>query len=252
MLDKIEAFKSSLSKSEKRVADHVLIHPDETIRSSLTALAATVGVSQPTVIRFCRAVGYRGFQDFKLNLAQSLASRARYFHPRPASPPPASDPYRHSIEAAIGTLTALHNAVDVRAMDRAVAALTGATQVVCFGPGTALLGDAQQRLLDIGVAAVSYPNGRMQVQAARVLDPAAVVLVVAPDGGHGCTLEAAALARRAAVEVVGLCPDGSALAAECSLLLTRGVAVDSGLAYGVLLDTLLNVLRQRLTAETGR
>ena len=57
-----------LRKSERKVADFVLRNPLQVIRMRIVDLAQEAGVSEPTVVRFCRAVGCRGFQDFKLVL----------------------------------------------------------------------------------------------------------------------------------------------------------------------------------------
>ena len=73
LLDSIRTHINSLSKSEKKVAATILANPQLALAENLTALAKNAEVSEPTVIRFCRAIGYEGWHDFKLKLAQSLA-----------------------------------------------------------------------------------------------------------------------------------------------------------------------------------
>jgi RpiR family carbohydrate utilization transcriptional regulator len=41
-------------------------------------VAAESGVSEPTVIRFCKAIGFDGYQSFKLQLAQNLGTATTY------------------------------------------------------------------------------------------------------------------------------------------------------------------------------
>ena len=55
----------SLSKSERRVGDYVRWHPDKAVISSLQALAESCSVSDATVLRFCRSLGFSGYVDFK-------------------------------------------------------------------------------------------------------------------------------------------------------------------------------------------
>ncbi|MDG1819560.1 MAG: SIS domain-containing protein [Porticoccaceae bacterium] len=69
---------TKLRKSERKVAEFVLKEPLGVIRMRIVDLAQQAGVSEPTVVRFCRAVGCHGFQDFKLALAQQLASSPSY------------------------------------------------------------------------------------------------------------------------------------------------------------------------------
>ena len=69
---------TDLRKSERKVADFVLNNLMQVIRMRIVDLAQEANVSEPTVVRFCRAVGCQGFQDFKLALAQQLASSPSY------------------------------------------------------------------------------------------------------------------------------------------------------------------------------
>jgi len=62
-----------LRKSEKKVADYVMQQQSAVVQMRIVDLAAAAAVSEPTVVRFCRALGFDGFQDFKLTLAQSVA-----------------------------------------------------------------------------------------------------------------------------------------------------------------------------------
>jgi len=70
----IRSHLSSLTRSEALVAEYVLENPKEVIYYSITDMSEKAAVGETTVIRFCRKLGYRGFQDFKLSLAQDLVS----------------------------------------------------------------------------------------------------------------------------------------------------------------------------------
>ena len=76
----IEKNLDRLRKSEIKVADIILQNPGEIIHCSVSELADRASVSEPTVIRFCRAIGFKGFQDFKIHLAQSLIPSYRNIH----------------------------------------------------------------------------------------------------------------------------------------------------------------------------
>ena len=68
LLQHIAQSRHLLRKSELKVADHVLQDPSEVMHSSMADLAQEVGISEPTIVRFCRAIGCSGFQDLKLDL----------------------------------------------------------------------------------------------------------------------------------------------------------------------------------------
>ncbi len=76
MRDRILAVYDTLRPSERRLADYVARHGAAVIRLSMPELAERAGVSQPTIARFCAALGYDGFREFKLQFAQtSVAAR---------------------------------------------------------------------------------------------------------------------------------------------------------------------------------
>lgn len=63
----------TLSNSEKQVADFVLEHAEETVTLTMASLSRNAGVSEPTVVRFCRKLNFNGYQDFKIALAKGSA-----------------------------------------------------------------------------------------------------------------------------------------------------------------------------------
>src|SRR3546814_16108524 len=80
LLARISASLDALRKSERAVADFVLAHPDQVLQLSIAELADHAGVSQPTVARFASALGFSGYREFKLRLAQSLAAGVPFIH----------------------------------------------------------------------------------------------------------------------------------------------------------------------------
>lgn len=83
VLDRVKSVYASLRPSEQRVADHVLNHPEECTRCTISELAEQVGVSQPTVVRFVQAMGFDGYRSFKYCLLRDRsgsAPRQPYFN----------------------------------------------------------------------------------------------------------------------------------------------------------------------------
>ena len=78
MIHKVRASLSNLSKSERAVAETILADPEHSIQLSIARLAVAAGVSEPTVNRFCRSLGCRGFPDFKLRLAQTQSNPSTF------------------------------------------------------------------------------------------------------------------------------------------------------------------------------
>ena len=69
MLSQVEAMRDQMRPSERKLADYVIEAPREVLDLSMTEVAARAGVSQPTIARFCHALGFSGFREFKIRLA---------------------------------------------------------------------------------------------------------------------------------------------------------------------------------------
>src|SRR5437763_15408782 len=82
MLDRIKASMSSLAPAEQRVAKLVLGDPRSFANLPVSELADRAHVSKPTVVGFCRSMGYDGLSDFKLKLAGSVSEGVPFIHRR--------------------------------------------------------------------------------------------------------------------------------------------------------------------------
>lgn len=58
--------------AERKVADQILANPDLTVSMNVSELADAAGVSDATVIRMCKHLGFEGFYQMKLYLARNL------------------------------------------------------------------------------------------------------------------------------------------------------------------------------------
>ena len=73
IMTQIESGYANLRKSEKQAADYILDHMDQAQDLPLDRLAKAAGVSQPTVLRMLKALGYKGYKDFRYHLVAELA-----------------------------------------------------------------------------------------------------------------------------------------------------------------------------------
>src|SRR6266508_899130 len=69
--NRIYASRERLSPQLCRVADYILANGNHAWFLNARAMAASAGVSAPTVVRFVRRLGYRGFQSFKRDLQEN-------------------------------------------------------------------------------------------------------------------------------------------------------------------------------------
>jgi len=71
-LKRIEYFYPTLKSAEKKAADYILKNPQNVVHFSITELAENCGVSETTIFRLCNKLGYKGYQELKINLAAEI------------------------------------------------------------------------------------------------------------------------------------------------------------------------------------
>jgi RpiR family carbohydrate utilization transcriptional regulator len=229
LLDSIRTQLDLLSKSERRVALAVLEQPELTIAQNITALARSANVSEPTVVRFCRALGYGGWQEFKLKLAQGLALAPPGESELAATGDLTADLAGKICSRSINVLLDLRNNLDTEALQRALDILARAARIEIYGQGGSGLvaADAQHKFFRAGFAATSLVDPHLHSLSAALLRKGDAVLAISRHGKSAALLRSVALARGAGADVVVLAPSGTPLAALASTLLAVDLYADT-------------------------
>ena len=176
----------NLTPSETKLADYILRNKFHLQSATVSSLAASCGVSLATVTRFCRSIGYDGFQEFKFKVAQSNS-----MDPDALSGEEDIDLYGEiapddSIEqkcqklCIIGkhALTQTLAQVDFGCVDAAVQLLCEANNVYCFGQGNSniVAMDAWGRFASVSTKFHWVPDSHLQADTAAILSKKDVVL----------------------------------------------------------------------------
>jgi RpiR family carbohydrate utilization transcriptional regulator len=220
-LERTRATRPTLRKSEAKVADLVLADPARILESSLAGVAELAGVSQPTVIRFCVAVGYSGFQEFKLRLAQSLALGRSATHSVISDRDGLSAVTDKIFEYTLTSLDWARQHLDRAAMERAVDILAGARSIAFFGYGASAIVamDAQQKFPLFDVPSRAEVDAHQQIMAASMMRPGDVLVAISNTGQTRQIIEAAEIAKRAGATLIGVVGAEGPLSALCDVTL---------------------------------
>lgn len=231
LLKRISAERDDLSRAERAVAEVVLDQPDRVIYASLAELARWAAVSEPTVLRFCRSLGMDGYQDFKVNLAQALASHFP-FADLPIQPSDGVGDYAAKVfEATLDTVMRVRSSFDLAVAERAVNLLKDATKIEFWGVGAsgAVAVDAHHKFFRLGVPCVAYADSHMQYMSAATMAPGDVVVAISHTGRTRELLQSVELARASGASVIAITARGSPLAELADLLLAVDVREDTDL-----------------------
>lgn len=218
MLDRIRASLPSLAPAEQRVAKLVLGDPRAFASLPVSELADRAHVSKPTVVRFCRSMGYDGLTDFKLKLAGSVNEGVPFIHRSVDPDDKTGDVLVKVIDNAVAAFLKYRNDASTHAIEKASQVLAATYQtgrrIEFYGAGNSgvVALDAQHKFFRLGVNAIAYSDGHMQVMSATLLGPGDCVVVISNSGRTRDLMDACDIARRNGATTIVITATGSPLA----------------------------------------
>lgn len=220
---------NSMRKSERKVADYVLANLRDVINMRIVDLAAQADVSEPTVVRFCRAIGCDGFQGFKLALAQQLASSPSFGKVAVTDTDSVADFSHKVFDSTIDTLLKVRDSLDPVLLNRAIQALCNADRVEFYGHGAsaAVAADAQHRFFRLQLATAAYSDTHIQKMSALSLAKGDVVVAISQSGRTRSLLDTIDLVKDMEGIVIGMAPSGTPVATAATIPIC--IDVDEGL-----------------------
>jgi RpiR family carbohydrate utilization transcriptional regulator len=218
MLDRIKASMPSLAPAEQRVAKLVLGDPRSFAQLPVSELADRAHVSKPTVVRFCRSMGYDGLSDFKLKLAGSVSEGVPFIHRSVDPDDKTGDVLVKVIDNAVAAFLKYRNDASTFAVEKAVEALASTyktgRRIEFYGVGNSgvVALDGQHKFFRLGVNTVAHSDGHMQVMSATLLGPGDCVVVISNSGRTRDLMDACDIARRNGATTIVITATGSPLA----------------------------------------
>jgi RpiR family transcriptional regulator, carbohydrate utilization regulator len=255
MLDRIKASLPSLAPAEQRVGKLVLQDPRAFANLPVTELADRAHVSKPTVVRFCRSVGYDGLSDFKLKLAGSVSEGVPFIHRSVDADDKTSDVAVKVIDNTVAAFLKYRNDASSFALDQAVQALaeTHATgrRIEFYGVGNSgiVAQDAQHKFFRLGMNTIAYSDGHMQVMSASMLGKGDCVVIISNSGRTRDLMDACDIARKRGATTIVITASGSPLAAAGQIHLTADHP-ESYDRYSPMVSRLLHLLIIDILATT--
>ncbi|OBT12096.1 transcriptional regulator HexR [Vibrio sp. UCD-FRSSP16_10] len=256
-LEKVQKNLDNFSKSERKVAEVIMANPQTAIHSSIATLAKLADVSEPTVNRFCRRLDTKGFPDFKLHLAQSLANGTPYVS-RDVEETDGPDAYTHKIfESTMACLDVAKSSLDAQQINRAVDLLTQAKRISFYGQGasSAVARDAQNKFIRFNIPITCFDDPVMQRMSCINSTDNDVVVLISHTGRTKSLIEIAHLARDNGATVIAITAKNSPLDKAVSLTITLDVSEDTDvympMASRVVQMTIIDVLATGFTLRRG-
>lgn len=194
----LEQNKNHYTKAESRLYDYVRLNLDKVMYYSLTELSEICSVGEATILRFCRKIGFKGYQDFKLAAAQELTLMSKSS---------GDETFIDKIKSnMIAVLNDTYEVVDERALEKAIDLIDQSGEVLVFGVGhsgiTAL--DLQSRFLRIGKNVEVITDAHFQIMRACSVDEKSVIIAISLSGSTKDIVDAVAQAKANGAQVIAI------------------------------------------------
>jgi RpiR family carbohydrate utilization transcriptional regulator len=226
MLERIKASLPSLAPAEQRVGKLCLADPRAFAKLPVSELADRAHVSKPTVVRFCRSVGYDGLSDFKLKLAGTVNEGVPFIHRSVDADDKTGDVMVKVIDNTVAAFLKYRNEASSVAIEKAVDAIVNAYEagrhIQFFGVGNSgiVAQDAQHKFFRLGINTTAYSDGHMQVMSASILRPGDCVVVISNSGRTRDLMDACDIARKNGATTITITASGSPLASAGNIHLS--------------------------------
>lgn len=247
MLDRISASLPSLAPAEQRVGQLVLADPHSFARLPVRELAEKANVSKPTVVRFCRSMGYDGLADFKLKLAGNVAEGVPFVHRSVDADDKTADVMVKVIDNSVAAFLQYRNDANPAAIEQAANAIVRAWQqkqrLEIYGVGNSgvVAQDAQHKFFRLGISSQATSDTHIQTMGATMLRAGDCLIVISNSGRTTDLVDAAHIARENGATVIGITSSHTPLSNSSDILLAADNLEGSDL-YSPMASRLLHLL----------
>jgi DNA-binding MurR/RpiR family transcriptional regulator len=188
-------------------AQYILENPEKMVGMTVSELAEASGASQSAVIRLCKSLGLKGYQDLKLRVAGDLQNPTPGEEYKEISP--TSD--MKTIIASVSnnnvySINETLNILDPEKMEEAVRLLEKAGRIDFYGTGASQLvaQDAQHKFMRINKTCTAYSDTHLQLTSAVTLTENDVAVAFSHSGETIQVIECIKAAKENGAKTIGI------------------------------------------------
>lgn len=205
-LQRIRSSYAQLSEKEKKIADYILANGKKIIHNTINEVAGELGVAEATVFRFCKRLGFQGFQAMKIALAAELVNPIEDIHETieetDSEKEVAEKVFRSNIRTLEDTLAILNEEM----FSTAVRTILQAKKVEFYGNGGSgiIAMDAHHKFIRSGIPTVAYADSHLQLMSASQLTERDAAVLISHSGANKDMLQVADLLKEIGVATIGI------------------------------------------------
>ena len=201
LIARLRSASADMTPALERVATTVLSEPDVVLYQSITELADHSKSSEATVMRFCRDLGFSGFQDLKLALARELAMRDNTEQINGAG-----DAVQELVATAVMALKETEKLIDRTTLEQAATALLAARHIAIFGVAASAITAEYlaYKFTRIGLMCRAGRDAHLAMMTAATANASVVQIIVSSSGSTIDAVKVAEVARASKCKVIGI------------------------------------------------
>lgn len=205
-LGQIRSHYARLSEKEKKIADYILNNPENIIHSTINDVAEDLNVADATVFRFCKRIGFKGFQAMKITLAAEIIEPIQQIHEEISESDDERTVMEKVFQSNIHTLKSTLNLIDETAIEQAVDLLLKAGRVDFYGTGgsAVIAMDAYHKFIRTGIKVFTFMDSHFQIMSASQLTKHDVAVVISHSGTNKDTMNILKTAKRNGAKIIGI------------------------------------------------
>jgi len=248
LLRQIKNSLPDLRKSEKTVGEFILKDPKSIITMKTAEASQAMGISEPTLIRFCKAIGFSGFQELKINLSQQLAADDYFVMYEITEDDSIHELCEKVFDTTISEILNVRSQIDQDILENAIETLVNAERVefYAFGGSAPVAMDAQHKFFRLKISSSFISDPHIQLMSANSLSKEDVVLAISQSGTTSALIDSVKIVRKSGVKVIGIMPENSPLANICDYPISINVGDNyritkphtSRIAYTAVIDVM--------------
>lgn len=206
-LARINSNYSQLSSTEKRIADYIIMSPENAVNKSIDQIAEELNVAISTVFRFSKRIGFKGFQAMKIALASEI-----------------TEPYKEMVQEKINendneqaiTEKIFNNNIrmfketiqvmDFSVLKKAIDVILKGSHIEFFGSGSSAMValDAHHKFIGSGITTSAYGDAHLQLRSASQLTEKDVAVLISHSGTDKEILQLLEIVKEKGASTIGI------------------------------------------------
>lgn len=203
---RIRSIYGTFSEKEKKLADYITTAPEKVIHKTINQIAEDTGLADSTVFRFCKRLGYKGFQDMKIALASEQVNELHDIHEHLSSEDDEKTILQKIFQSNIKTIEDTLTVIDEEQFKNAVDALLKAARIELFGFGgsNVIALDGYHKLIRTGLPVSTQIDAHMQLMSASQMTDSSVAVLISHTGHSKDVLELLDTLKQNGVFTIGI------------------------------------------------